>query len=95
MHELIEAPAEDEIAALRPHRLRADPRQEQTRQGAEGQLHARARSGHGERVRPIAPDVLKPGFWVRARQGAQGEQPRHEAEIGVRLARLDELIDLA
>ena len=39
-----------------------------------------------ERIWAIAPDVLQPLLWVRTRQGAQGEQPRHEAEIGLRFS---------
>ena len=50
--------------------------------------------GHGERVRAVVPHVLPAVPRIRSRQRAEGEQPRHEAEIGVGLARLDELIDL-
>ena len=92
-HELVQRPAEYQLARLCPDRFGADPRQEQTREVTEGQLCPGA-DRHVERVWPIAPDVLKPGFWVRARQRAEGEQPRHEAHVGVRFARLDELIDL-
>ena len=94
MHELIEGAAEYQLAALRPHRLRADPRQQQTRQRAEGQpLSAAGR--HVEHIRAITPDVFFPVAWVGARQGAQRHQPRHEPEIGLRFAGLDELRHLA
>ena len=45
-------------------------------------------------IRSVAPDVLKPLLWIGTRQAAQCQQPRHEADIGFRFARLDELIDL-
>ena len=45
-------------------------------------------------MRPVAPDVFLPVPWIRARQRAEGEQPRHEPKIGLRFAGLDELIDL-
>ena len=93
VHELIQRPPEDQLAVLRPHRFGADPRQQQTRQVAEGQFVESARRHH-QGVRPVAPDVLFPVPWIGARQTAQREQPRHEAEIGVGLARFDELIDL-
>ena len=64
-----------------------------TRQRAEGQLVSAA-GRHVERIWAIAPDVLQPLLWVGARQAAQREQPRHEPEIGLRFAGLDELIDL-
>ena len=34
--------------------------------------------GHVERVRSVAPDVLKPLLRIGTRQTAQREQPRHE-----------------
>ena len=78
---------------LRPYRFGADPRQEQTRQVAVGQLVVNP-GGNGERVRPVASDVSKLRAGITARQTAQREQPRHEAKIGVGFARLNELVDL-
>ena len=70
--------------------LGADPRQEQTRQVAVGQFLATS-GHHVERVRPITPDVLRAVAWVRARQRTEREQPRHKAQVGIRVARGDEL----
>ena len=39
----------------------------------------------------VASDVLKPVAWVGARQAAQREQPRHEADLRIGFARLHEL----
>ena len=75
---------------IAPHRFGAHPRQQQTRQGAVGQFVA-ATSHHVERVWPVDALELVPIFWVGARQRAEREQPRHEAQIGVRFARGDEL----
>ena len=66
------------------------PRQQQTRQGAVGQFVAAA-SHHVERVRPVDALELVPVFGVGARQRAEREQPRHETQIRVRVARGDEL----
>ena len=70
---------------------------------ASEQTHARSRRGrlpngslfsppgdHDERVRPVAPDVLKPIPWIRARQGTQGQEPRHEADFRLPLRCLDQ-----
>ena len=93
VHELIEGPAEYQLAGLRPHRFGTHPRQEQARQVAIGQARIDP-GGHGERIRAVAPDVLFSVAGVSARQGAQREQPRHKAEIGILLARVNELVDL-
>ena len=68
------------------------------------QTHARSRrgevavgqfvvnpGGHGERERPIAPDILKLIAEVGARQRTEREHPRHEAQVGVRFTGRDEL----
>ena len=60
-----------------------------------GQSRRLSAGTHNQGVWPVAPDVLFPVPWIGARQTAQREQPRHEAEIGLRFARLDELINLA
>ena len=59
-------------------------------QGAVGEFVA-ATGHHVERVRPIDALEIVPVFWVGARQRAEREQPRHEAQLGVRFARGDEL----
>ena len=63
------------------------------RQGAVGQFIA-ASGHHVERVRAVHALELVAGFGVGARQRAEREQPRHKAQVGVRFARGDELIDL-
>ena len=92
-HELVQRPAEDQLAALRPYSFGANPGQEQARDVAVRQFRV-AVDGNGERVRAVVPHVLPAVPGIRSRQRAEGEQPRHEAEIGVGFARLDELIDL-
>ena len=44
-----------------------------------------------ERVRSVAPDVLKSLLRIGTRQTAQRKQTRHETDLGVRVARLNEL----
>ena len=75
---------------MRPYRFGAHPRQQQTRQGAVGEFVA-ATGHHVERVRAVHALELVPVFWVGARQRAKRKQPRHEAQIRVRVARGDEL----
>ena len=41
------------------------------------------------------PDILQPVLRIRARQRAEREQPRHEADIGFRFTGLDELVHLS
>ena len=81
---------QDKLTALRAYRFGTDPRKEQTRDVAVRQFRA-ASCGHVERVRPVVPDVLKPLLWIGTRQTAQREQPRHEAQLRVSLARADDL----
>ena len=89
-HELVQRPAEHQLARLRPYRFGAHPRQEQTRQVAVRQSRVDP-GGHGERVRPVVTDVPNLRAGVTARQTAQREQPSHETKVGVSLARADEL----
>ena len=49
---------------------------------------------HVELVRAVDALVLKPVAGVGAGKGAQRQQPRHEAEIGVRFAGPDKLVHL-
>ena len=83
------------LARLRPHRLRADPRQEQTRQVPKREPCRVAPRLHDQLVWAVSPDVLHPLFWVRARQTTQREQPRHKPKFWLAFAGLDELIHLA
>ena len=82
--------AEVELTAPGPHGFGANPGEEQTGQRAVGQLVSDS-GDHPERVRPVAPDELFPVPWIGARQATQREQTRHEPDIGLRLARADEL----
>ena len=92
-HELVQRPAKHQFAALSPHGFRAHPRQEQARDVAEWQLVFHP-GDHSQLVRPVLSDILFPVPWIGAWQTTQREQPSHEAEIGVRFARANKLIDL-
>ena len=93
LHEFIERSPKHQLAVLRPHRFGTHPRQEQARQRAVGQLCV-TRGGHDQLIWTVGALELEPVAGVGALQTAQREQPRHEAEFGVGLARLNELVDL-
>ena len=49
---------------------------------------------HPKCVWPVTPDEFFPVPWIGARQTAQREQPCYEAQVGVCLARTNQLVDL-
>ena len=75
---------------LRPYRFGAHPRQQQAREVAVGKFVSTS-GNHVERERAVDALVFFLLAGVGARQTAQREQSRHETEIGVCLARADEL----
>ena len=83
----------DQLAALGPHRLGADPGQQQARQAAIGEL-VPSRSAQSQPEGTVYSLVLVPVSGVGARQAAQRQQPCHEPQISVRFAGPDKLVHL-
>ena len=76
-----------------PHRLGAKPSDQEAGKVAEGELVVSSRH-YDQLVRAIGAFVLMPVSGIGAGQGAERQQPRHEAEIGVRFAGPDKLVHL-
>ena len=76
-----------------PYRFGRDPRQQQARQVAVGQL-VLAGPTQDQLGRTIDALVLMLVAGVASRQGTERHQPRHETEIGVRFAGPDKLVHL-
>ena len=92
-HELGQRTTQNEFTALGPYGFGTEPREDQARQVAEGELMESCRTHH-QGVRAVATDIPMLVAGVGARQGAERHHSRHEPQIGVRFAGRDKLVYL-